>query len=136
MRPNPTSAPAPPDALARGAARPRVLVVDGDRSTRQAMTRLLRARGADVRSAGTLDEATQALDWGPDAILLELMLPDGGGLALLEPARRLAPGARVAVVTAAADPALLDAARGFGPDLLRRKPVDFEELAEFLLKPR
>lgn len=118
--------------------RPRVLVVDGDRPTRLAMTRLLRDRGADVRAAGTPDEARGALlEWDPDAVLLEPVLPDGGGgIALLEDARRLAPRARLAVVTAATDPALLDAARHAGPDLLRRKPVDFEELAEFLLKPR
>ena len=114
----------------------RILVVEDDRASRAAMMRLLRGRGFDVRGAASLAGGLQSLlapDWRPDALVLDLMLPDGSGAELLVHAHRLAPRPpRVAVVTATADPALLDTVRHLGPDLLLRKPIDFGELVEFL----
>jgi CheY-like chemotaxis protein len=69
----------------------RVLIVDDDRSFRRTAAMLLRARGfevvgeaADGREAIAATEALQ-----PDAVLLDVHLPDGDGLEL---ARRLSPG--------------------------------------------
>jgi two-component system response regulator QseB len=115
----------------------RLLVVEDDRPSRVAMMNLLRSRGFDVRGAATLAEGRRALlapDWRPDCVVLDLMLPDGSGVDLLAAAQRLdpPPAPCVAVVTATSDPALLDAVRRLGPDLLLRKPIDFDQLADFL----
>jgi DNA-binding NarL/FixJ family response regulator len=72
----------------------RVLIVDDDRSFRRTAAMLLRARSfevvgeaADGREAIAAIEALQ-----PDAVLLDVHLPDGDGLEL---ARRLSPGGGV-----------------------------------------
>lgn len=114
----------------------RLLVVEDDRPSRVAMMNLLRARGFDVRGAATLAEGLRGLldpNWRPDCVVLDLMLPDGSGVDLLAHARRLDPRVPcVAVVTATSDPTLLDSVRRLGPDLLLRKPIDFDQLAHFL----
>lgn len=122
---------APPPA-AGPVHRRRVLLVEDDRPSRLAMTTLLRARGFDVRAAATLAEGHQMLAWGPECVVLDLMLPDGNGAELLDHLRRHAPAVHVAVVTATGDPAMLDAVRRLAPELLLRKPIDIDALADFL----
>ncbi len=64
----------------------RILVVDDELQIRRALTRTLEANGFAVRAVGTGEEALASLRWKPDAILLDLMLPDLDGL---EVARRI-----------------------------------------------
>ena len=110
---------------------PRVLVVEDDVPTRVAMARLLRGGGLEVRAVGSAAGAIAELHWAA-CVVLDLVLADGNGLAVLEHVRAKFLPVRVAVVTAVADPAVLAAARRLGPELLLRKPVDADQLAEFL----
>jgi len=94
----------------------RVLIVDDDRSFRRAAAMLLRARGfevvgeaADGREAIAAIEALQ-----PDAVLLDVHLPDGDGPEL---ARRLSPdgwGPRVLLTSSDADAASQELAERCG----------------------
>lgn len=110
----------------------RVLLVEDDPSSRDAMVRLLRYAGLDVRSAGTLAEAFEALAWDPHCVILDLMLPDGNGAALLSHIRTHALKARVAVVTATADPLILNQVKQLRPELVLAKPIDLVDLSEWL----
>jgi CheY-like chemotaxis protein len=111
--------------------RRRVLVVEDDVQTRVAMARLLRGWGLEVRAVGSVAGAITELGWA-SCVVLDLALTDGSGLAVLEHVRANALAVRVAVVTAAADPAALAAARQLRPELLLLKPLDADKLAEFL----
>jgi two-component system OmpR family response regulator len=74
----------------------RVLVVDGDAETRRAVTDALRHGGFTVyEAAGGREAERAAADARPDLIVLDVVLPDGDGLAL---ARRLAERGRTSVI--------------------------------------
>lgn len=64
---------------------PRILLVEDDPTLGRALQLVLSAQPMDVILVTTLEEAGHALDDGEfDVILLDLMLPDGSGLAVLE----------------------------------------------------
>ena len=71
---------------------PQALIVDDEPTSVSAMAELVEKEGFTTTTAGTLAEARDRLSQErPDVILVDLMLPDGNGLALLEemdPARR------------------------------------------------
>jgi DNA-binding NtrC family response regulator len=62
-----------------------VLIVEDDADLRAALAALASREGAVPREAGTLEEARKRLAEAPlDAVLVDLTLPDGSGLALLD----------------------------------------------------
>jgi two-component system, NtrC family, response regulator HydG len=71
---------------------PVALIVDDEARALAAMTELVEKEGFSALSAGTLAEARERLtQTRPDVILVDMMLPDGNGLELLqemEPAKR------------------------------------------------
>ena len=111
----------------------RVLIVEDDEDGREALVRLCARTGHDCQSARNRAEALALLvSRPPDAIVLDLMLPDGSGVEVLRLVRAHAFPVRVAVVTAASNPALLAEVRRLRPDALFRKPVSFHDLRAWL----
>src|SRR3978361_277797 len=78
----------------------RVLVVDDEQTLAELLTMALRYEGWDVRSAGTGLAAVRSVrEFRPDAVVLDVMLPDIDGLEVLRRLRGAAPaGARLALV--------------------------------------
>ncbi len=75
------------DALdARGRVGPRrVLVVEDDATQRNGIAELLRSDGVEIVGAGSVADARALLDGGGfDCVVLDLGLPDGDGVELLE----------------------------------------------------
>ena len=71
----------------------RILVVDDHAPTRATLAHLLRRRGYNVMSAGTVAEAKeQASANSFDLLISDIGLPDGDGCALMEEIRTLLPG--------------------------------------------
>jgi DNA-binding response OmpR family regulator len=72
-----------------GAARPpRILVVDDDPTVLDLLTEVLARAGYDVRPVGTASDAVAiALDFQPEALLLDLMMPGMNGNQLLQALR-------------------------------------------------
>lgn len=67
----------------------RVLVVDDEAPLAELLSMALRYEGWDVRSAGDgADAVRTARDFRPDAVILDVMLPDMDGLAVLGRLRR------------------------------------------------
>jgi len=117
-----------------GAVRCRVLVVEDDPSSRRALTRLLQLKGFQATFAAGVAEAIQRLQQNPTCVLLDLMLPDGNGATVLEYIRTRQLPIRVAVTTGASNwQAMLAQLQ---PDALFTKPLDFNQVVNWLSEPQ
>ena len=109
-------------------ARPhRILIVDDEESTRLLLARLVSQElGVDAQLAGTCEQALRlAAAFTYDAILLDLMMPGIGGLAVLKEIRAGSMNARtpVIVVSIISDPAVIDECMSAGANAYHVKPV-------------
>jgi two-component system response regulator RegA len=105
-----------------------LLIVEDHDNTRMVLARLMTLRGYEVRMAGTVAEGLDQVETEPDFLILDLILPDGGGEVILRRVRDANLRTRVAVTTAVRDGPRLEAVRGLGPDALLSKPVALEDL--------
>jgi two-component system OmpR family response regulator len=122
-------------ARPNGAAAPpgrRVMVVEDTPDARAALDAMLRRCGMQTACAATLAGALRLLAWQPDAIVLDLMLPDGNGVEILRRVRTGHMPIIVAVITAASDYRLLDEVQALQPDAFFKKPLDWKALCEWL----
>jgi two-component system OmpR family response regulator len=124
----PGTKPAPPLVRADGTAL-RALVVDDEPNLADVLTSMLRIEGWEARSAGDGAEALRAArEFGPDAVVLDVMLPDVDGLEVL---RRLrADNPRVCVLFLTARDSVEDRIAGItaGGDDYVTKPFSLEEV--------
>ncbi|HEY2917070.1 MAG TPA: response regulator [Candidatus Limnocylindrales bacterium] len=128
-----------PAASAPGAFR--ILVVDDD-STNRLLVRAVLSRSSEARvaaarvtEAATLDEAWARLRGDrPDAVVLDIRLPDGTGLDIARHIAGLAPSERprVVIMSASVLAAQRDAATAAGCDAFLAKPFRPAELLELL----
>ncbi|HZY02997.1 MAG TPA: sigma-54 dependent transcriptional regulator [Anaeromyxobacteraceae bacterium] len=78
----------------------RVLIVDDEADGRETLAQLVESWGYDVRAAGDGREAHRAaVDWHPDAILSDLVMPGADGLWLLRALRTDLPECPVVLLT-------------------------------------
>jgi DNA-binding response OmpR family regulator len=107
----------------------KILIVEDDASLREIINRALVAEGYVVETASTFFEADSKLaGYSYDCILLDVMLPDGSGLKLLEHLRAL--GKRENVIIISARDSVEDKVTGleFGADDYLPKPFHTAEL--------
>lgn len=107
----------------------RVLLIEDEDQLARRLVQGLREEGYAVDSGGSLAAASElALVNDYDVIVLDLMLPDGDGLTLLEQWRREGLAAPVLLLTAR--DTLADKVQGLdrGADDYLTKPFDFDEL--------
>jgi len=84
---------------------PRILVVDDEPALADLLTLALQWEGWQVRTAGTGAEALRLADeFGPDAVLLDMMLPDFDGIEVLRRLRAAASPVPVLFLSARDDP--------------------------------
>src|SRR4051812_7289785 len=97
---------------------PSVLVVDDDAAFRKLARRMLTALGLGVvGEAGTVAAATAAaLDLRPDAVLVDVGLPDGDGIALARELADLPWRPRIVLTSTDADAASPDDVLRSGAD--------------------
>lgn len=100
------------------------------------MTRFLGAAGCMVRATATVGEALLLLEeWEPSHVLLDLALPDAGGVVLLRAVRRRNAPVRVALVTASGpDSGSVTAAQRWSPDAVFHKPLVFADIETWLME--
>lgn len=107
----------------------KVLIIEDEPSLRSLMSEELRRAGHVVQEAETFGDATLKLRlYEYDCILLDIMLPDGSGLRILEELE--AQGRRASVIIISARDALEDRIAGLekGADDYLPKPFDMGEL--------
>ena len=104
------------------------LVVEDEESVRRLLTRGLRAHG-EVESVGTCAAARLALRGRKyDGLVVDVLLPDGDGLDLIEVAQRRCPGISVLVVTGSTEHRVISRTLAAGARYLL-KPCDPKHLA-------
>lgn len=112
--------------------RRRVLIVDGHAETRAALAVAFSRLRWSVLSAANLAQALSMLEAGPDCVVLDLVLPDGGGDEILREFRGSERGdssPMVAVVTVETDANRLGEVAKLRPDVLLLKPIDPDVVA-------
>ena len=80
-----------------------VLVVDDEAALTRALARTLTVRGFEVQTSLNGTGALQALQDEPDVVLLDLILPDIGGMEILEHVKQNHPDIEVVIMTAFGD---------------------------------
>src|SRR5580704_10163589 len=120
----------PAPSLKRADGSPvRVLVVDDEPSLAELMSSVLRYEGWDIRTAADGSSAVRtARDFQPDAIVLDIMLPDFDGLEVLRRVRTTQP--HVCVLFLTARDSVQDRINGItaGGDDYVTKPFSLEEV--------
>ena len=113
----------------------RVLAIEAEAATTERLKVLLEHAGYDVRAVpdGARGEELFKL-WRPDAVVIDLMLPDIDGIELVRKFRQLDPEAEVIVIAGPDDiPRSVEAVKAGAFDLLE-KPVNGERLLDKLEK--
>lgn len=103
----------------------KIMVVDDAAFMRMKCTRLLSENGYEVTEASTGLEAVQKYNANrPDAVLLDITMPDMDGLTALKELRKLDPTAKIAMVTAMAQQDIVMEALKAGARDFVVKPFD------------
>ena len=108
----------------------KILIIEDNRQLRETITEFLRSERYVVETAESYAQASaKAADYDYDCILLDVMLPDGNGLRLLEELRRAGKQGNVIIVSAR--DAIEDKVAGLegGADDYLAKPFHLAELA-------
>ena len=105
----------------------RILIVEDDKDIALALGTRLRAAGFTVAHAyDAIAGVTQARREAPDLVLLDLMMPAGGGLKVADRLRALETTSSVPIIflTASKDPAMRAKALAHHPHDFIEKPYD------------
>jgi CheY-like chemotaxis protein len=113
-------------------AKPRVLVVEDDLDSYTALSKILKHVGYETLSASTLAQALEAIKGEPRFVVLDLLLPDGNGNALLRHIRDQHLPIKVAVLTGVSDREMLTETQDLRPDAIFAKPLDVPRLLAWL----
>jgi DNA-binding response OmpR family regulator len=114
-------------------ALPLVLIVDDDKLTRWSVSRVLTRAGYQVQEAATAADGLAAIAGArPDAVLLDIVLPDGDGFSALRTIHEARPGLPVILITAHGSEETARMARDFGARGHLVKPCNPAELCAAL----
>lgn len=112
----------------------KVLVVDDDPDIVEMLRDIVSRDGRfEVRSASNgFDAGALTLDWKPDLMILDYMLPDINGNLVCERIRKdpAVSGMRIIIVSGAADPEEIRKLTAAGADDFIKKPFDVNHLIE------
>ena len=111
-------------------AKERILVVDDEETIRFVLKTLLSEMGHEVVAAGSVQEGLQQLSDEPlSAALLDLVLPDGSGITVLDGIKQASPDTEVIIMTSHASvETAIDAIRKGAYDYLH-KPFELDEVS-------
>jgi DNA-binding response OmpR family regulator len=114
-------------------ALPLVLIVDDDKLTRWSVSRVLTRAGYQVQEAATAADGLAAIEGDrPDAVLLDIVLPDGDGFSALRTIHETHPRLPVILITAHGSEETVRTARDLGARGHLTKPCNPAELCAAL----
>ena len=107
-----------------------MLIVEDDDSVRTLLERVLEEAGLETATAACVADARRlAVAWRPDALLIDLLLPDGSGIDLARELETLLPGLRVVLMTGSDE-------TGEVPWPVVTKPFDLRSLVSLVVGRR
>ncbi|HEY0583800.1 MAG TPA: response regulator [Chloroflexota bacterium] len=113
----------------------KILVVDDAAFMRVRAAKVLTDNGHEVEQAENGHEAiAKYAAWRPDAVLLDITMPEMDGLTALKEIRKLDPNARVAMVTAMGQQAIVMEALRAGAKDFVLKPFQPDRVLSALQK--
>ena len=100
------------------------------------MSELLEICGINVVGKGYngLEGVELYKKFHPDAVLLDLMMPEYDGLYALKEIRKINPNSIILIVTGGASPSMNDGVETLQPNKIIHKPVDVNTLVEIILE--
>ena len=108
-----------------------ILIVDDEKTARNFVSETLADAGYETIEAGDLKQANKSIDTGAaDIILLDVMLPDGSGLSLLDRLAHENPRPPVILITAFGEVDTAVEAMKKGAQDFLQKPLDLERLLQ------
>ena len=108
-----------------------VLIVDDEETARSFISEALKDAGYEAAEAGNLAEANKVVDTGAaDIVLLDVMLPDGSGLTLLDRLAMENPSPPVILITAYGEVDTAVEAMKKGAQDFLQKPLDLDRLLQ------
>ena len=106
-----------------------ILLIDDEPQLRFTVRRFLEARGFSIREADSCQSGVEACrESGPDAILLDYNLPDGGALSILPTLKEIQPEVPVLILTAHGTVDLAVRAIKLGAENFLTKPLELPTL--------
>ena len=109
----------------------RILIVEDDHSFRETVTEVLRDVGYKVKGARTLKKATKRLSKHKyDLVLTDVQLGDHSGLEVVQVASETHPDAKIVLMSAHADPDVVQQAMESGAARFLPKPFRAKELLQ------
>lgn len=107
----------------------RLLIVEDTPSLAETLRRAMLPHAREVVLANSLSAARQAIaEAPPDAVLLDVSLPDGTGLELMETLRALTPWPRVVAMSGSASPSETFRLAQAGVRAYVPKPIQLDQL--------
>lgn len=108
-----------------------LLIVDDDEILRERLAKAFRARGFDVRTAGSAEEAmVLAREESPEMAVVDLRMPGQSGLELVRDLKALDEGTRVVVLTGYGSIATAVEAVRLGAANYLAKPADADDIVD------
>lgn len=126
----PRAKPAP----AVGSRSSRILIVESDRASREALREMCDVLGYPADEAGSVADGMAYLERArPKCLLLALVLPDGSGVELLKQVRDRFLPVKVAVMFSSSEPRnMLDEVNRLRADGLFLRPLNIPSIASWL----
>ncbi len=126
---------APDVPPAETAGRKRILFVEDHPDTARLMTRLLRGKGYDVRSAGSMAAAlSSAREYCFDLLISDLGLPDGSGLELIRQLHQQRGAMKAIALSGYGMQEDIARSREAGFTEHLTKPIDFQKLHDVIVR--
>jgi DNA-binding NtrC family response regulator len=124
-----------PETFAAMKERTKILLIDDEAPSREALTLLLKSADYDVKSAGSGNEAFEQLAEGVfDIIITDLFLPDLDGIDILKQVKSASPAMEVILITGHASAETAVRAMKEGAFDYITKPLNIDELRIILGK--
>ena len=113
----------------------RILIADDDASVREMLALILQSRGHEVVDAADAAEALEAFDASqPDVLLVDLAMPEGGGLRVARELRGRTPPVTcpIIILSGYADAVQATELEGLNTSAVIEKPLTLDVLYEAL----